>query len=32
MKYKILVLSGGGVNGIIHLGAVNYLEENNLLN
>lgn len=31
MKYKILVLSGGGVSGIMHLGAVKYLEDNNLV-
>ena len=32
MKYKTLVLSGGGTRGILHLGAINYLEENNLTN
>lgn len=32
MKYKTLVLSGGGTKGILHLGAVYYLEENNLAN
>lgn len=31
MKYTTLVLSGGGVSGIAHLGAVKYLEENNLI-
>lgn len=30
MKYKTLVLSGGGTKGILHLGVVHYLEENNL--
>ena len=32
MKYTTLVLSGGGVSGITHLGAIKYLEENNLIN
>jgi NTE family protein len=32
MKYKTLVLSGGGTRGIIHLGAINYIEQNNLAN
>ena len=32
MKYTTLVLSGGGVSGISHLGAIKYLEENNLIN
>jgi len=31
MKYTTLVLSGGGIGGITHLGAVKYLEENNLI-
>jgi NTE family protein len=32
MKYKTLVLSGGGTRGIIHLGAINFIEQNNLAN
>ena len=32
MCYKTLVLSGGGTKGILHLGAIYYLEENNLAN
>lgn len=31
MKYKTLVLSGGGTSGIMHLGAIKYLEDNNLI-
>jgi NTE family protein len=31
MKYKTLVLSGGGIKGLIHLGGIQYMEENNLL-
>lgn len=31
MKYKTLILSGGGVSGITHLGAIKYLEEKELI-
>lgn len=30
--YKKLVLSGGGINGIIYIGIIKYLEEQNLIN
>lgn len=31
MKYTTLILSGGGIDGIAHLGAIKYLEDNNLI-